>query len=317
MTEEKDRLADLTRQFEASRSQLRAMAYRMLGSQTEADDALQEGWLRISRAETEQVENLRGFLTTVIARICLDMLRSRKARREDTEDNADEASGSGRDVASPERDSLLVDSLGIALLVVLESLSPTERLAFVLHDLFDLPFEEIAPIVGGTPASARKLASRARQRVRGGGADAEEPKREQQRQIVSAFMAASRNGDMSALLSLLDPQVVMRCDPLSVAQSVARAAHGAPILAPETHGAAPVAAAFSGRARAARLVLIDGRPGAAWAPQGRPRAVISFDIVGDKVVGIGFVAEPSSIESLAVVFLDEPLAQPDSGKLSS
>ena len=283
----------LAQRFEADRSHLRAVAYRMLGSRTEADDAVQEAWLRLSRADTSDVENLRGWLTTVVARVCLDMLRSRKSRREDS---------LGPDVlepvTDPAHDALLADSVGLALLVVLRTLAPAERVAFVLHDMFDLPFDQIAPIVGRTPTAARQLASRARRRVQGAGAVSGAPAREtdatRQRAVVDAFLAASRGGDFQALLALLDPDVVLRADAAAV-QVGAQA---------EVRGAAAVAETFSGRARVARPALMDGAVGLVWAPGGQPRVVFGITIVRGKIVEIELVADPERLRRLDLTILE-------------
>ena len=202
----------LAEQFEANRTHLRAVAYRMLGSLSEADDAVQEAWLRLSRSDTSGVENLGGWLTTVVARVCLDMLRSRKSRREEPLGaHVPDPMVSREDGIDPEHEALLADSVGLALLVVLETLAPAERVAFVLHDMFDLPFDEIAPIVGRSPTAARQLASRARRRVQGA-ATVPDADLTRQREVVDAFLAASRGGDFDALLALLDPDVVLRAD---------------------------------------------------------------------------------------------------------
>jgi RNA polymerase sigma-70 factor (ECF subfamily) len=293
----------LGERFEASRSHLRAVAYRMLGSPSEAEDAVQEAWLRLSRADVGDVENLRGWLTTVVARVCLDMLRSRKSRREDPLDaDGPEPRGIGEAEADPGRDMELADSVGLALLVVLETLAPAERVAFVLHDMFDLPFDDIAPIVGRSPAAARQLASRARRRVQGG-TPASDADRARRQEVVEAFLAASRGGDFETLLAVLDPDVVLRADHAAVAASLARAAMGAPALAPEMHGAQAVAETFRGRAQGAQQALIDGALGLAWAPGGQPRAVFSFTVADGKIVGIDLIAEPSHIGRLEVILL--------------
>jgi RNA polymerase sigma factor (sigma-70 family) len=293
----------LATRFEEHRSHLRAVAYRMLGSTTEADDAVQEAWLRLRRADTSEIANLGGWLTTVVARVSLDMLRSRKSRGEESlglqlhEPIAGRAAG-----GDPEHDALLADAVGIALLVVLDTLAPAERLAFVLHDLFAVPFEEIAPIVGRSPAAARQLASRARRRVQGTPTDTAAD-RQRQRAVVDAFLTASREGDLTALLALLDPHVVLRADPIAVATSAERVAQGAPKLAPEVHGASAVADVFAGRARVARPVLVDGVPGAAWAPGGQPRAVFAFTFEDDRIVGIEMIVDPERIGQLDVTIL--------------
>jgi RNA polymerase sigma-70 factor (ECF subfamily) len=278
----------LAERFEESRPHLRAVAWRMLGSRSEADDAVQEAWLRLARADTSGVENLGGWLTTVVARICLDMLRSRRSRGEVSLDaHPDEPDADG--AADPAREALLADAVGPALIVVLESLAPAERVAFVLHDMFDLPFDEIAPIVGRTPVAARQLASRARRRVRG--AAVPDAGVERRRAVVEAFLAASREGRFEALLALLDPDVVLRSDAAAIAV-------GAPA---EVRGSTAVAETFSGRARGARPALMDGAPVAVWAPGGRPRVVFAFAIEGETIVGIEMVADA---ERLAAVDLE-------------
>src|SRR6267378_802403 len=231
----------LADRFEANRTHMRGVAYRMLGSLSEADDAVQETWLRFNRAGASGIENLGGWLTTVVARVCLDMLRSRKSRREQPLDAPmPDPIVSRDDGANPEEDALLADSVGLAMLVVLEKLAPAERLAFVLHDMFAMPFDEIAPIVGRSPTAARQVASRARRRVQGAGTahDADHTRR---REIVGAFLAASRSGDFEALLAVLDPDVVLRADDTAVKMAAARQAVGAPKLAPELRGAPAVA----------------------------------------------------------------------------
>jgi RNA polymerase sigma factor (sigma-70 family) len=293
----------LAEQFEASRGHLRAVAYRMLGSRSEAEDAVQDVWLRLSRSDTGDVENLRGWLTTVVARVCLDMLRSRKSRREDPLD-ADGAEPISEDKADhPGRDIELADSVGLALLVVLETLAPAERVAFVLHDMFDLPFDDIAPIVGRSPAAARQLASRARRRVKGG-APAGDADRARRQEVVEAFLAAARGGDFEGLLAVLDPDVVLRADHAAVATSLARAAAGAPPLSPEMRGAQAVAETFKGRAQGAKRALVDGALGLAWAPGGQPRAVFSFTVADGRIVGIDLIADPDRIQQLDVVLVE-------------
>jgi len=288
-----DWLAD---RFTEHRTHLRAVAYRILGSASDADDAVQEAWLRLSRADTGDVANLGGWLTTVVARVSLNMLQSRKTRREDLagthppEDLAGAADGSG-----PENQAVLADSVGLALLVVLDTLSPAERLAFVLHDMFAMPFEEIAPIVDRSPAATRKLASRARQRVQGADtAPDSDPTR--QREVVQAFLAASRSGDLGALVSALDPDVVLRAD-----AAVVRMGGEA-----EVRGAPAVAGTFSGRARAARLALVDGVPGAVWLAAGQPRVVFGFTLGGGKITGIDMIADPAALARLDITLAPSP-----------
>jgi RNA polymerase sigma-70 factor (ECF subfamily) len=288
----------LAAQFEAHRAHLRAVAYRMLGSPNEAEDAVQEAWLRLSRADTSEVGNLGGWLTTVVARVCLDMLRSRGSRREVPLDSAAPVVMMSRaGVADPEQEVLLADSVGLALLVVLDPLTPAERLAFVLHDLFGVPFDEIAPIIGRSPIAARQLASRARRRVQRRAGDEEtipDAGIARRQAIVDAFLAASRSGDFEALLRLLDPDAVLRADEAAVQTGAAR----------EIRGAAEVAKTFAGRARAAQTALLDGVPGLVWMQGGRPRVVFAFTIAGEKVTAIDIVAEPEQIDRLEVTVPD-------------
>jgi len=278
----------LTEKFEANRARLRAVAYRMLGSRSEVDDAVQETWLRLSRSDTSTVENLGGWLTTVIARVCLDMLRSRKSRREEPmgphvpEPVADDASG---------RDAEMADSVGAALLVVLETLAPAERLAFVLHDMFAVPFEEIAPIVGRTPAAARQLASRARRRVQG--APPPDTDLSRQRKIVEAFLAASRDGDFEGLLAVLDPDVVFRAD--QAAQRLGSLA--------EIRGAAAVAETFKGRAQAAKPAFVDGALGVAVIFGGKLRIALRLTFSGDRISAVEAVADAGRIAGFDVEVL--------------
>jgi RNA polymerase sigma-70 factor (ECF subfamily) len=257
------------------------------------------------------VDNLRGWLTTVLARVCLDMLRSRRSRREEPLDPVESPAGASApapasalelaEPADPESALALADSVGPALQVVLEMLTPAERVAFVLHDTFDLPFEEIAPIIGRTPEAARQLASRARRRVRG--EPAERPGDvDRQRRVVNAFLAASRDGDFAGLLAVLAPEVVLRADEAAVRAATANRARGvpAPALAPEVRGAEAVAEAFKGRAGAATPALIDGHPGAVWVMGGRPRVAFVFTVDGDQVTGIELVMEPARVAELDV-----------------
>jgi RNA polymerase sigma-70 factor, ECF subfamily len=278
---DKDWLAE---RYEDNRTHLGAVAYRMLGSPSEADDAVQETWLRLSRTDTSGVENLRGWLTTTVARVCLDILRSRRAHHAVPLDEREPMHDGG-----PEDEAIIADSVGLALLVVLDRLDPAERLAFVLHDMFAVPFDEIAPIVGRSPAAARQLASRARRRVQGAEAT---PDRTRQREIVDAFLAASRNGDFEALLAVLDPDVVVRAD-------AAAAAMGADA---EVRGADAVTKTFAGRARAAQPATVGDEPGLVWAQGGSPRVVFAFKVLRGKIVEIEMIADPERIESLNVVF---------------
>jgi RNA polymerase sigma factor (sigma-70 family) len=289
--DERDWLAE---RFEAHRTRLRAVAYRMLGSRTEADDAVQEAWLRLSRTDTSGVENLGGWLTTVIGRVCLDMLRSRSSRREEPlEAHLPDPVVRREDGSDPEHEALLADSVGLALLVVLDTLTPAERLAFVLHDMFAVPFEEIAPVLGRSTAAAKMLASRARRRVQG----TEPPEADvtRQRVVVDAFLAAARGGDFDALLAVLDPDVVVRADSVAVRMGAAS----------EVRGAAEVAGTFTGRARAAQLALVNGAPGAVWASGGQPRVVFGFTITNGKIVEIEMLADPERLRLLDLAVLGD------------
>lgn len=286
---ENDTLAEA---FEANRKHLRGVAYRMLGSRAEADDAVQEAWLRLARADVSAVDNLGGWLTTVVARVCLDMLRSRSSKGEESLDvPAHEATTTGAADADVENELILADSVGLALLVVLETLTPAERVAFVLHDMFDLSFDEIAPIVGRTPVAARQLASRARRRVQGSREEGS-PDRDRQRRIVDAFLAASRGGDFAALLEVLDPDVVYRAPP---------GPEGWPSF---LRGAQDVATMFRGRARGARPALIGGEAGLVWAPGGKVRVAFKFTTVEDHITAIELIADPATIQELGVEIVD-------------
>jgi len=322
----------LAQRFEDSRPHLAAVAYRMLGSRAEADDAVQEAWLRLARTDVDGVDNLRGWLTTVVSRVCLDMLRSRTSRREDPLADDERVAPE----AGPEGEAVLADSVGAALLVVLDTLAPAERLAFVLHDLFAMPFDEIGTVLGRSPAAARQLASRARRRVQGVGSDepddaaAEEggaaaPARSadvaggaagradsaarraaaggadgpptdpvgRRREVVAAFLTASRGGDFTALLELLDPEAVVLADAAAVIAGAEA----------EVRGAAAVAATFVGRAKAARLALLDGEPGLIWTHRGEVRMAFAFTVVDGHVAGIELIADPGRLAAMGV----EPL----------
>ncbi|HYY73342.1 MAG TPA: sigma-70 family RNA polymerase sigma factor [Solirubrobacterales bacterium] len=284
----------LAERFEADRTHLRSVAYRMLGSLSEAEDAVQEAWLRLSRSGTGEVENLGGWMTTVVARVCLDMLRSRRSRREEAfDDYAPEPVASGQAAIDPEQEALLGDSVGLALLIVLDRLPPAERVAFVLHDTFGIPFEEIAPVVGRNADATRQLASRARRRVRGATVGSEADL-DRQRDIVDAFRAATREGDLDRLLALLVPEAVVRSDAAAVRLGAA----------PEMRGAPAVAEFFKGRARGADRAVVGGAPGLAWAPGGETRVAFVFTLVGDRIAGIELVADPAHLEELAVEILD-------------
>ncbi|WDF39190.1 sigma-70 family RNA polymerase sigma factor [Streptomyces sp. T12] len=285
----------LAQRFEAHRARLRAVAHRMLGSTAEADDAVQEAWFRVSRSDTTRVDNLGGWLTTVVGRVCLDMLRSRKSRAEqplDTTAPAPAAPAAPAVFASaippasatdPEQDALLADSVGVALLVVLDALTPAERLAFVLHDLFGVPYEEVAAVVDRTPAAARQLASRARRRVQG--ADVPAADRARQRQLVDAFLAAARNGDFDGLLDVLDPDVVARTE-VGVATGAAAVARGA--------------ATFGPLAGVARPALVDGVAGFVVLAEGRVERALKFAFVRDRIAVIDIVTDPGRVSRLDV-----------------
>jgi len=279
----------LAERFEANRSHLRGVAYRMLGSVTEAEDAVQEAWIRLSRTDTRQVDNLQAWLTTVVGRVCLNMLRSRKTRRESSlETHLPDPILSPEEGMDPEQEALLGDSVGLAMLVVLDALTPAERVAFVLHDVFALPFNEIAPIVGRTPTAARQLASRARRRVQG--APVPDVDLEGQWAVVDAFLAAARDGDFERLLAVLDPEVVLRSE-----GGVAR-----PGLVSLVHGAQAVAErAMTFRRLKATRALVNGIPGGvAWAPDGSPFAVVALTVKGGRIVAIDVLADPDRVGQL-------------------
>lgn len=283
---------DVTDEFEEHRQHLQAVAYRMLGSASEAEDAVQEAWLRVSRADTDGVANLGGWLTTVVARICLDLLRARRARREDyvgswlpepvvvTVENG------------PEDEAVLADSVGLALLVVLDTLTPAERLAFVLHDMFGMPFDEIAPVVDRSEAATRQLASRARRRVRGA-TPALDPDLREQRRVVDAFLAAARGGDFAALLEVLDPDVVFRLDTGGIVPRARAPVEGAEAVA------ARVLQRGSRLAGLARPAIVNGAAGLIVAPGRRPFAVVGFTVVNGRIAEIDVIADPAKLRRLA------------------
>ncbi|MFD9461277.1 RNA polymerase sigma factor SigJ [Streptomyces sp. NPDC060027] len=288
----------LADRFEAHRGHLRAVAYRMLGSLSEADDAVQEAWLKLGRADPDEIRNLGGWLTTVVGRVCLDMLRSRAARREDPL----EPSGtfvpdpvvSSLDRIDPEQEVLLADSVGLALLVVLEALEPAERLAFVLHDMFAVPFDDIAPIVGRSPAATRQLASRARRRVKG---NAPEPERDviRQRKVLDAFLAASRGGDFEGLVAVLDPDVVLRADagPLVGGAAASKLVRGAAAVARQ-------ALTFARFAASSRLVLVNGEAGVVALVDGRPMSVMGVTVADGRIVAMHILADPDRLALLGL-----------------
>jgi RNA polymerase sigma-70 factor, ECF subfamily len=284
-----ERLAD---RFEANRPRLRAMAYRMLGSLSDAEDALQEAWLRASAADASVVANPEGWFTTIVARVCLDMLRSRKSRREEPLEQGH------LDVAAdgPEHEAMLADSVGFALLVVLDTLPPAERVAFVLHDTFGLPFDEIAAITGRSPGAARQLASRARRRIRGP-ASVPAARLARQRQVAEAFLAAARGGDLNGLLAVLDPEAVLHADAAAVPSGVAVTIRGAVAVARNARAA-------SARSRYSGVALVDGTPGIVMAPRGRLAVVLAFTIADDKISRIDVIADPARLGELRLAVLD-------------
>jgi RNA polymerase sigma-70 factor, ECF subfamily len=281
----------LAQRFEANRSHLRAVAFRMLGSVTEADDAVQESWIRLSRTDASQVDNLRAWLTTVVGRICLNMLRARKSRREASlETHLPEPILSSEEGMDPEQEALLGDSVGLAMLVVLDALTPAERVAFVLHDVFAVPFHEIAPIVGRTPTAARQLASRARRRVQG--APVPDVDLDGQWVVVEAFLAAARDGDFERLLAVLDPDVVVQSDGGAARPQLVAVTHGAQAVAEQ-------AMSFRRFADTATRILVNGIPGGiAWSPDGKPFAVLGVTVRGGRIVRIDVLADPDRLAQL-------------------
>ena len=285
----------LAERFEAHRTHLRAVAYRMLGSVSEVDDAVQEAWLRLSRADAAGIDNLGGWLTTVVARVCLDMLRSRQSRREAPfTPDAPEPVATGTRGNSPEQEALLADSVGLELLVVLDRLTPAERLAFVLHDMFAVPFEEIAPIVGRSAEATRQLASRARRRVRGPAAPA--PDLVRQRAVVDAFLTALRGGDFEGLLAVLDPDLVVRAD-MAITSGAPSEIRGATVWAKG-------AVAFGHMARAVQPALVDGAIGVVMAPRGRLVRALTFKIANGKITELEVIGDPARLSDLDVSIVD-------------
>ena len=281
----------LAERFEANRSHLRGIAYRMLGSLTEADDAVQDAWIRLSRTDTSDVDDLRAWLTTVVGRVCLNMLRSRKTRREASLDtHVPDPLLSPEAGVDPEQEALLGDSVGLALLVVLDALAPAERVAFVLHDVFAVPFDDIAPIVGRTPTASRQLASRARRRVQG--APVPDVDLDGQWAVVDAFLAAARAGDFERLLEVLDPEVVLRSDGGAARPDLMSFVRGAQTVATQ-------AMAFRQFAETATRILVNGIPGGvAWAPDGRPFSVVALTVTGGRIVAIDILADPDRLAQL-------------------
>ena len=289
----------LAERFEENRAHLRGVAYRMLGSLSEAEDAVQEAWLRLSRSDTSGVENLAGWLRTVVSRLCLDMLRSRKSRREEPLGaHVPDPIVSRQDRSDPEHEALLKDSVGLALMVVLDRLTPAERLAFVLHDTFAAPFDEIAPMVGRSSTAARQLASRARRRVQGA-APVPDADLTRQREAVDAFLAAARGGDFDALLTVLDPDVVQRVDSGAVPAGASRVVRGAEVVAKG-------ALAASRRDATVRLVLVNGTVGVvAFDPSGQPITVVGFTVRRGKIVEMDVLADPERLRQLDLAVFNE------------
>ncbi|WP_330435634.1 sigma-70 family RNA polymerase sigma factor [Streptomyces sp. NBC_00825] len=288
----------LAERFEENRSRLKAVAYRMLGSTSEAEDAVQEAWIRLGRRDDRAIENLGGWLTTVVGRVCLDMLRSRRSRREEPlgtgapEESAPGPELGGRPEADPEQQALMADSVGLAMLVVLETLDPAERLAFVLHDMFAVPFDEIAGVVDRTPAAARQLASRARRRVQGA-----DPDLVRKREVVNAFLAAARDGEFEALLTVLDPDVVVRSD-------IGAGGAGVPDLVRGAAAVARQAMMFAPFARSSRRALVGGEPAVIATGEGQRFSVMIFTVARDRIVEVSVIRDPSHLPGLDLAVLD-------------
>ena len=293
-----DEPEQLAKLFEAHRGHLQSVAYRMLGSASETEDAVQEAWLRLNRSDAEGIKNLEAWLTTVVARVCLDILRSRKSRREESlEVQVTEPIANGEDDTDPEQEAIMADSVGVALLVILDTLAPAERVAFVLHDVFDLPFDEIAPIVGRTPAAARQLASRARRRVR-----REETTHDSDlnshRVVVDAFLSALRAGDFEGLLAVLDPDVVVRLDAAAGAAGAPREIRGA-------ENWARGAVAFWRLAGFVQLALVNGAVGLVFAPRGKLSRALNFTIVNGKIVEVEIITDRERLQKLDLAVLQD------------
>lgn len=294
-----DRNQLLTEQFESHRSHLRALAFRMLGSLSEAEDAVQEAWLRLNRSDSSEIENLAGWLTTVVARVCLDMLRSRKGSREDSlELPIHQLRSELTSRYNPEQEVVMTDSVGLALLIVLDTLSPAERLAFVLHDVFAVPFSEIAPIISRTPIAAKKLASRARQRIQGKVPESHKDWA-RQRRVIEAFLAASRSGDLKALIAVLHPEVVRRADPAALAPGDLVEVHGADNVAIET-------LTNTGLAQFARFALVNGNVGLIVAFRHRLRLALSLRVENDCITEIDVIADSNRLRETQIGVLDSP-----------
>ncbi len=294
----------LAERFEEHRGHLRAVAYRMLGSLTEADDAVQDTWLRLSRSGGDQVQDLRGWLTTVVARVCLNMLRARNVRREEALGvRVPDPLVSTDAELQPEQEALLADSVGLALLVVLDTLSPAERLAFVLHDMFDLPFEDIAGLAGRTPAAVRQLASRARRRVKGAGLPDPDPDLARQREVVDAFFAAARGGDFDALVAVLDPRVVLRADTGAALPAAALLVHGAEAVARQA--LTGLARVISRPALHLHPALVNGAAGVIVTMRGRPVTVVGFTVAGGRIVEIDAIADAERVRRITAAALGD------------
>ncbi len=291
----------LVQNFEEARKHLKAVAYQMLGSAGEAEDAVQEAWLRLSRSKSEEIENLRGWLTTVVARVCLDMLRARKSKREEPIDDA-VLENSGDPSVGPEAEFMLADSVGSALLLVLDVLSPSERIAFVLHDIFDLSFDEIAPIIDRTEESTRQLASRARRKVRGGTVAQDD--KDAHKEVVAAFISAARDGDFAALIRVLHPDVILRADATAIKIAEINKERGAPQFKAIMNGANLVAETFKGKASAAQLAWIDGVAGGTWAPGGKPVVAFCFKVINGKVSEIEIVMDKDKLEKSEIIIIE-------------
>ena len=289
----------LAKRFEENHERLRAVAYRILGSRAEADDALQETWLRLAQSDADSIANPGGWLTTVVARVCLDMLRTRKTRNEAPLQEAPKIQSE----ASPENDVLLAESIAPGLLVILETLTPAERVAFVLHDVFDLSFEEIAPIIGRSEVASRQLARRARRRVRGGDTAGADETRKQE--IVAAFLKATREGDLAGLLQLLDPEVCVRADEVAIKTAEANRDKGAPQFKSKIQGAKTIAELFNRKALGARLALINGSAGSTWIAGGKPRVVFAFTVAEGRISGIDVIMNAGDLDELEVTPIEE------------
>lgn len=291
----------LAGQFETTRSHLQALAYRMLGSRSEAEDAVQEAWMRLNRSDAAVIENLGGWLTTVVSRVCLDMLRVRKAGREDSLE-AIPVDMPEPDAGELDKDLLMAEALGPALLLVLDRLAPAERIAFVLHDLFDLSFADIASIIERSEMATRQLASRARRRVRGESISTKDAERQQE--VVAAFMLASRQGDFDALIRLLHPDVVLRADETAIKVSQANKARGAPQFAAQILGATDVANTLKGSAQGAQLALVDGLAGATWGVKGNPVVAFCFAVHDGRITRIDIVMDKQTLGDLDIQLID-------------